>query len=467
MNRKLALVGLCSLSILGACAEDARPIPLPIAEVATSPSLPPPSPPADLPAPAPAKRDDVADVLGNVVDDAGEVVVGREVVVVDRAGRRERVLTDEGGTFGVRAVAVPYDVKVAPAPSGPRIVPAVWLGLSRPDPRLVVVEHGGTIARAPAQRLKVVLNVKTCPAEACWVSVTSTSRFGSGAAGRTLATPETLAVIEIDHVWTKAEISAHEPIEIAALVGDEGYSHLAFARATTLARPGEEAVLGLAPQRVDSTEPVTITATTEGGAHTPEARAHAGWAFTLATRLVLPGGTAIGLHYVEGPALVTRMPRIDGARFEVDAWAQARSRTAPRASFVRSGPIALGTSEVTVEVPRGLDLVRPGEHGRISRRARGFAWRAPAPQARVTTMMLESASGHTLLRVVTDGDDVPFGRLRRLGVPAFDLGDHVLDLGTTIDRTLDDEAAPEGAPGLPSSSPLGTTHQRVRFQIVP
>ena len=462
MNRKLALVGLVSFSIFCACGEEARPIPLPTTELAPPPPpASPASPPSDA-APAAPATPDVADVLGNVVDDAGDPVVGREVVVIDRAGRRERVLTDEGGTFGVRAVAVPYDVKVGPAPSGTRILPAVWLGLYRSDPRLVVVEHEGAVARPPAQRLKVVLNVKTCPTEACWVSVTSTSRSGAGAAGRTVALRETLAVVEIDHVWTKAEVPTHEPIEIAALVGDEGYSHLAFARATTLARPGEEAVLGLAPQLVEVTEPVSIAASAEGAPS-----GHETWAFTLATRLVLPGGTAIGLHYVEGPALVTRLPRIEGARLEVDAWANARSSTAPRSSFARSGPVALGTPSVTLALPRELELVRPGEHGRISRRGRGFAWLAPAPLPRVTAITLENAAGRALVRVVTDGKEVPFGRLRRLGVPAFDLGDHVLDLATTTDRTLDDDVAPEGATGASGTqTPWGTTHQRARFQIV-
>lgn len=462
MNRKLALAGLVSLSIFCACGEEARPIPPPTKEAAppSSPALAPP--PSSDPPPAAPATPDLVDVLGNVVDDAGDVVVGREVVVVDRAGRRERVLTDEGGTFGVRSVAVPYDVKVGPAPSGTRLLPAVWLGVSRPDPRLLVVEHEGAVARAPAQHLKVVLNVKTCPVEACWVSVTSTSRSGAGAAGRTVALRETLAVVEIDHVWTKPDVSSQEPIEIAALVGDEGYSHLAFARATTLARPGEEAVLGLAPQTVEVTEPVSIAASTEGAP-----TEHAAWAFTLATRLVLPGGTAIGLHYVEGPALVTRLPRIDGARFEVDAWANARSTAAPRSSFARSGPLALGTPSVTLALPRELELVRPGEHGRVSRRGRGFAWLSPGPLPRVTAVTLESASGRALVRIVTDGDEVPFGRLRRLGVPAFDLGDHVLDLSTTTDRTIDDDVAAEAATSASGvQAPAGTTHQRARFQIV-
>ena len=87
--------------------------------------------------------------------------------------------------------------------------------------------------------------------------------------------------------------------------------------------------------------------------------------------------------------------------------------------------------------------------------------------AAITMRMLKDGKIRHRLTLVTDGEEVPFGRLRRLGVPAFDLGDHVLDLATTTDRTLDDDVAPEGArSGAGAQSPSGTTHQRTRFQIV-
>jgi hypothetical protein len=122
------------------------------------------------------------DVSGRVVNDLEEAVVGRSVVVVDRRGKRQEIMTDEDGGFYAIAVVPPYDLVVSEAPSGAVITPIAFLGLSRPDPRLEVFESQGPVPRPAAQPMRIGVKLPPCRATAgaCWVSVVSASASGSG-----------------------------------------------------------------------------------------------------------------------------------------------------------------------------------------------------------------------------------------------------------------------------------------------
>lgn len=78
---------------------------------------------------------------GTVINDDGEVVVGRPLVALDARGTRFEEMTDEGGGFWLMHAEPPYDLALDPSPSGLSPVPVVFLGLSRTDPRLEVSEH--------------------------------------------------------------------------------------------------------------------------------------------------------------------------------------------------------------------------------------------------------------------------------------------------------------------------------------
>jgi hypothetical protein len=456
------VVVLLVLAVL-ACGEEARPIPLSVT-AAQAPPRPSAAPAAASSAPADDAQK-LIEILGEVVDEVGDPVVGREVAIADARGRRWTALSDEGGTFWVSGVAPPYDVRVAETPSRANAAPVAYLGLRRKDPRFVVLEHDGPPPRAPSQLVRVTLNVPPCAAPACWVSVATSSPSGAGQAGRTIGAGDRLVVVDVDHAWSASAVPEGEVLEVHAVAGDEGYSELSYARAGAVpARAGEVVDVGLMLARVETTAPVTITAQ---GRSVP-----ADWEWTVATRLRLSENAALDLHYVRGPALVTRLPRIAGATLEAGAWAQRpRHGDDPfvhRSAFVWSGPVALGAAQVLLDLPAGLELVRPGPHGRLSRRGAGIAWSGPAPG--LVVVDLGTAGGRPVLRAFTSGGGVPFARLTRLGLALPDPGDHLLDVTSYADTTLDDAVDPtqRRAPSTIGRTRGGTVaYQRVRFQVVP
>ncbi len=442
ITRNLLVVALAALVACGESTSSPSSEPLagsgeprvPVAAAAPAASSAPPA------APQP-------DVAGLVVDDAGEPVVGRPVALVDRRGRRTDVLTDDGGVFHVSDVMAPYDVGLAPAPSGALIEPVAYLGLHRKNPRIVLREHDGD-ASPPSHLVRVEVALPACADDGCWISIATASPSGAGAAGRTYAAGETTASFQIDHVWNADDLATVERIDVYVLTGDAAYSTFAYARAGGIdGTPGDSSDIVVAPAPVASTAPIAFAAR---GTGVPQ-----GWSWFVASRLLLPGGPAMTTRIVAGPALVARMPLVDGARFDVAAWAQ-HPLGDDRPWFdemvsARSGAFSLGAAEAAVDLPDALAIDRPRPEGALARRGAGVAWTASRPCA-AAVGLYATLEDRRVFRVYTSERGVPFTRLDQLGIARPHLGQHVLDIGTRWDADVDSIADPGGGPRAPASS---------------
>ena len=273
-----------------ACAED--PANIPTASIDRPPRLAGPAGPAVTPDAAAGELPAI-DLAGRVVDDLEEPVIGRPIVVVDRRGKTQEVLTDEDGGFNVPAVLPPYDLVVAEAPSGAVITPLVFLGLNRADPRLEVFESQGPLPRPASQSLRIGVKLPPCRVTdgACWVSVVSASASGGGATAGSYTAGTELATYELDHAWQRPTTSPGESIDVHVLAGNEQYTEYRYARVTQVpVRPGEPTDVGMTtPTPVESTAPVTVAGY---ATMLPE-----GWQWTLASQLELPGGAILPLRY--------------------------------------------------------------------------------------------------------------------------------------------------------------------------
>ncbi len=462
------LLALVTATLTAACADDAPPIAPALTPLPARAPAPVGEPPASSAAGAPAPA---IDVLGRVVDDLEQPVVGRSIVVVDHTGQRFEVLTDEEGSFNAIGVVAPYDLLVAPAPSGAVITPLVYLGLKRHDPRIEVFERGGATTRPQSQRLRVAVKLPACPAAwgACWVSAASASASGRGGTAASYTEGATSTVLEVDHAYQESSLRHDEVIDVHVLVGDARYSRYSYGRVLHVAaRPGEPMDLGmvaLAPVPVG--EPLTIGIA--GQAET----LFAGSLWTLTTQLELLGGATIPLRYEWSPSTTLSLPQIPGATWKVGAWAQSPSfEDRPYfhvSSQAWSGTLPLSATNIAVDIPSAPAPVRPALEGSLSRHGIGLAWTAPGP-CLASLVLVDLARGRQRLRAFTADAAIDLRRLEALGLARLQPGEHVFDLTTSPGANVDELTQPDPRfrrDRFDTRSPGAATYQRFRFTVTP
>jgi hypothetical protein len=407
------------------------------------------------------------DVEGRVVDDRDEHVPGREVVIVDRRGKRHELVTDEDGAFHVGGIAPPYDALVAEAPSGATITPLVYLALRRADPRLEVFERQGPTELPASQPIRVGVKLPPCRAArgACWVSVVSASASGGGGTAGSYVEGTESAVFDLEHAWREPTTRPGESIDVHVLVGDAEYTEYAYARVARVGvRPGEPTELGVAvPLAVESTEPVTVAGHANG--------LPVGWQWTLASQLDLPDGASIPLRYDWAPMSSMRLPKLAGATWHAGAWAQ-HPPTPERPYFHRSsqawtGRLPLGASNVSLDLPLAPVTLRPALEGQLSRSGKGLAWDGREPGL-ATVVLVDLARGRQRFRAYTAETEIALERLEALGLARLEPGEHVLDLTTTPGVNVDALTAPDERHRrrrFDMQVPGATTYQRFRFVV--
>lgn len=455
-----------ALGVSASCADDAARIGT--SSGANAPRRIGPSTP-EIPADAAPSEVPTLEVSGRVVDDVDGPIVGRSVVLVDRRGRRQEVMTDEGGAFHALDVALPYDVLVEEAPAGALVTPLVFLGLFRPDPRLEVFERQRPTERPTSQPLRVGVKLPPCRAAsgACWVSVVSSSASGGGGTAGSYVEGTEHATLDLEHAWREPNTRPGEWIDVHVLAGDAQYTEYAYARVSRVAvRPGEPTDLGvMVPAPVPSTEPVTVAGHAVG---LPE-----GWQWTLASQLDLPDGASIALRYDWAALSSMRLPRLPGATWHVGAWAQ-HPPTPERPYFHRSsqawtGTLPLSVSNVSLDVPLAPSTTRPATEGQLSRGGKGLAWDGREPGL-ASLVVVDLARGRQRFRVFTEESEIALQRFEALGLGRLEQGEHVLDLTTTPGTTLDQLTQPNEAlrrRRFDTKVPGATTFQRFRFMVTP
>ena len=466
VRRSPSILFIVALAAAGAaaCVDDGAPIaPL----VATAPTRAP-SPAQAAAAPSrPESHPPTIDVGGRVVDDLEQPIVGRPIVVVDRTGRRFDVMTDEEGGFYAIGVVAPYDLLVTQAPSGAVITPLAYLGLSRESPRIEVFEREGPTERAASQPLRIGVKLPACRATsgACWVAVSSASASGRGGTAGSYTEGTETAIYEIDHAFQEAAPRAGESVDVHVLVGDAQYTQYAYARILHVAaHPGEPMDLGMVtPLPVPSGAPVTVAGRATG---LPE-----GWQWTLASELELLGGAIVPLRYEWSPSSVMRLPLVPGATWRVGAWSQhppvEEKPYFHLSSQAWSGTLPLTASNVAIDLPVTPQPMRPVLDGELSRRGLGLAWSA-AERGLASLVLVDLRRGQQLFRVFTAEAEIGLHRLRELGLPLLEPGDHVFDLTTTPGANVDELTQPDQRQRQKRFDihvPGGITYQRFRFKV--
>lgn len=464
----LSLAACVTAAVGGAasCADDSAQVALPLPAPSRRPARP--ATPSATPDAAPSVLPTI-DVGGRVVDQNEGPVVGRPVVVVDRRGKRQEIMTDEGGGFYAMKVAPPYDLLIEEAPSGAVITPLVYLGLRRADPWFEVFEgqsEGQGEGHPASQPLRLGVKLPPCRAAGgpCWVSVVSASASGSGGTAGSYVTGTESALFELDHAWREANVRSGEAIDVHVLTGDAQYTEYAYARVSHVAaRPGEPTDLGVTePMLVGSTEPVTVAGRAVG--------LPAGWQWTLASQLDLAGGGSFALRYDWNPVATMRLPKLAGATFRVDAWAQhPPTPDRPylhRSSHAWTGPLPLTVNNVSLDVPTPPATVRPALEGQLSSAGKGFSWTEGA-RGLVSLVVVDLARGRQRFRAFTAQSEIPLQRIEALGLERLERGEHVLDLTTTPGATLDGLTQPHDEPGRRpiAEAPGAMTYQHFRFVV--
>ncbi len=456
------------------CSEDQPALAL---RASSRPPLPPPDPvaPAGSEAP-PAPSLTLVDVAGRVAGDRDEPVIGRSVTIVDRSGKRFEGITGEAGELIVQGVAPPYDVLVAPAPSGAVVTPLAFLGLTRRDPRLEVFEREGPLTRPASQTIKVGVRLPPCRASvgACWVSAVTASASGSGATAISYIEGTAFALLEIDHAWNEESTRAGETVNLHVLVGSADYAEYSYAALRALpAHPGEPMDVGMvSPARVDATTPVGLAAQSR---NVPD-----GFQWTLSTWLDLPDGATFSLLYQWSPAASLRLPKLAGAALRVGAWVQRppdeNRPYSHRSAQAWSGTLPLATPNVVLDVPMGPEPLRPLADGQMSRHGLGFAWDASTPNggtqmhALYTLAVADLGRGRQVVRAFGTEPEVAIDRLVALGLARPEPGEHVLDLvtlpGADVDSFTDPDVHTRRGRFSPTK-PGSQTYQRFRFVVTP
>lgn len=376
------------------------------------------------------KNDGAMNIGGTVLNDDGELVVGRPLVVVDAQGRRFEEMTDEGGGFWAMGAEPPYDLALDPAPSGHSPVPFVVLGVTRSDPTFEVSEHFDGM---PVQTLRVAIALPPALAASSSVWASAASRSASGAGSATVVgaarKESSQLVFTIDHVFRVDEPPSDEAIALHVLVGAEDETFAYVHHANIPASPGAVTELGPVPASVVPTRGPTSVAVTD-----PR---QASWSRSARIEardasLELPWRT-------EAPAL--RWPEIPGmnVRFHAtDAGAEASSRREVWSEIADVPP-----SSVTLAALGELAFVQPSGAAPSPRSASGLSWQA-SPGG-VFEITVTDGVGRHLFRVVTAEPALDFARLERLGVARPDVGTYTVELVHRATPGIDAELASDAS----------------------
>jgi len=332
-----------------------------------------------------------------------------------------------------------------------------------------VFEGGEPIPLPQSQPLHVAVMLPPCRVVkgACWVSLASASPSGRGANAASYTKGGVTAVYTIDHAWSEKATRPGEKIEVHVLAGNAEYTQYAYARVVDVpARPGESTDLGgTAPSPVEVTEPVIVTG-----------RATAmpvGWEWTLSSQLELSGGAAIALRYDLSARSVLRLPLVPGATWNVGAWAQpppaADRPNFHRSSYAWSGALPVSTTSMTLDVPIAPEPIRPALEASLSSHGIGLAWDG-ATRALASLAVVDNGRRRQRFRVFTAEAQVSLKRIEALGLGRLLPGEHVFDLTTTPNMTVDQLTQPDAKQHtgrFDVHAPGARTYQRFAFQVTP
>ena len=382
---------------------------------------------------------DTIELKGTVVDGAGAPQKGQRLLIVDSAESRHEATSAEDGRFTVAGVAPPYDVKVLAAPdtAQPVIAAYVYLGLTRPAVRLL----GPSEVRQPVQQqgtISTTISYPACP-QACSVQVWTGSEHGYGReSGSVMGAAGTLP-LSVEHEWTG---SSEERVGVDVLIANATFSSYSYQHVGDfLLKPGETKAIGaITPPPIGRFGPVTISTADNG--------VPASWDKDMQVFLSLPETAApMYLQRVAATALVTYVPNVPGATFQIATWRNAPDVDDPsgnpivrRSSTATSPDLPLSTPAVSLTLRKGPDMIRPMPQGALPRPSGGLAWE-PVEGA-LTSVGLSDPVRSTSMAVYTAEHELPLARLDRLGLSLQDGKQH-LELSTTGGVSLDTLVDPD------------------------
>jgi len=408
-----------------------------------------------------------ADVKGTVIDYLDKPIAGCPVLVVDAKGKKIEATTDGYGAFVAKGVSVPYDLEVAPPPSATEGFPRVFLGLTRKDVK--IVHDAGPSAAGTARKGSVTASIQlpAC-ASGCTTQVWTASANGFGRYSRwSQPGGARTESVTVEHDWTQsATAPAAESVAVDVLVSDASFTTFWHSRLGSWELdPDETLNLGtIAPQPVARFGPVTI--------QVKDPTVPAQWRKDMQVFFTAPGhNAAFYLQRVQSGSLVTFLPNIPGATFQVSAWRSAEDVTDPdtgdrllsQRTQVHTEQLPLSTTNVELEITKGPSTLRPQPMGTLSRATAGFAWE-PTP-GRIGQLDVYDVFQKKVVAIVsTAASEIPFDRLQAIGITFRD-GRHNLTLttqpGTSIDALVDP------ARSTASSQASSLTEIGFAFDIVP
>jgi hypothetical protein len=410
------------------------------------------------------------DVEGSIATDDDPQPARREIIVVDASGARRDAVTDEHGRFTIHGVVPPYDLAPIPLPGS---APVMYLGLRRRDPSVAVFERDGRGPRSTrVLRARIDLGRSPCAAGTGWVTLLTSSTFGSGSGLSECRGGEKAVDLTVEHASSSAADTTEE-VDVHALVENEDASSVAYAHLSNVrAVAGAVTAAGnLEPSPVRFTAPITIAV---GG----DSSSLPDWHWTTTLSLDLPGGAGRGATNLfvstadTSPARLS-VPRIPGATVRASVFG-VHPRGDGQDGFFRSseawsGALVDSSSSLALPVLSGPDFVRPREHEALSRSDISFEWRSPSSNTSALVSLVNPSHGTIALRILTDERSITYDRLRALGIVELEVGEHWLELSGFPGTAIDDLASPDRATRerpYDRSRPGTTTLLRIPISVV-
>lgn len=414
MRNHSALGFFASAALLFACGSD---------DPAGSESPPPAAPSAQALPSAPNAPAEQAphkqDVRARMVSVERVPVPDQRLVLIDQSGARREATSDIDGIVRFDGVIAPYDLAVEPT-AGTTQAPRYFLDLDRADPEIMLGVGFGT--PPDPTTVQVTLHLPACGAPPCAVQVQANGPGISGSTSMSYNAGQTQAVVEMS-VQFNRDYKPGRSATLSALTYDQPHAQFAHAVVGISPTPGTTARATLSPISVGATAPVMLSL--EDSGHP------AAWSRQIQSSVKLPSGAHFSLFTVQSPSLVMRYPNILGA--QIHAYGTVRApidRDTPRwqrgMSQAWVAPQPTSVSSITLKATRAVQATAPVEGGSISR-ASVVRWKRAAPG--ITTLQIgDILSERRMFEVYTDGLEVSFARLERLGMPRLPTGKYSLEL---------------------------------------